>query len=154
MKFPRFSIFATTRTDKRVAKLLSDHPFLPIPSEFCFCFMCGFQAIGSGTRTGFYLDLLQVRSFHTPALRAAPVNGATMKSQSCLRAVPPSKMAGPILLAGFTEVPVIGMQTIWMSTKERPMDRPAKFPAPFSGSVVPRTTSTKMNVKTASAMKA
>ena len=53
-----------------------------------------------------------------------------MKSQSCRSAVPPSKMAGPMLLAGLTEVPVIGMQTICISTKVRPIARPACiFPA-------------------------
>ena len=69
-------------------------------------------------------------SFHTKALSAAPASGATMKSQSCRSAVPPSKMAGPMLLAGLTEVPVIGMQTICISTKVRPIARPASiFPA-------------------------
>lgn len=52
------------------------------------------------------------RVFHTNELNAAPINGATMKSQSCSKACPPSTNAGPMLRAGFTEVPVIGIQTM------------------------------------------
>ena len=43
---------------------------------------------------------------------------------------------------------------MWTSTRVSPIARPANFPAPFSGSVVPSTTRTNMNVNTASAMKA
>jgi len=35
--------------------------------------------------------------------------GATQKSQSWDRAQPPTKIAGPVLLAGLTEVLVTGM---------------------------------------------
>ena len=59
-----------------------------------------------------------------------------------------------MLRAGLTEVPVMGMQTMWMSTSVRPMARPARLPAPFFSSVDASTTSTKMNVKTVSAMNA
>lgn len=52
------------------------------------------------------------KNFHTSALHAAPTKGATMKSHSCERACPPSSKAGPILRAGLTDVPVIGIQTI------------------------------------------
>ena len=84
--------------------------------------------------------------FHARAAAAPPASGATMNSHSWDRALPPSKIAGPMLLAGLTEVPVIGMQTMWMSTRVRPMASPAKLPAPFLLSVEPSTTSTKMNV--------
>lgn len=70
-----------------------------------------------------YLDL-QVRdqslseaiAFQTTELSSAPAIGATMKSQICAIGVQlPSmqaKIAGPIERAGFTDVPVIGMQTM------------------------------------------
>ena len=82
------------------------------------------------------------------------MKGATMKSHSWQSAVPPAKSAGPKLRAGFTEVPVMGMQTICTNTSVRPMASPARFPAPFSLSVEPSTTNTKMNVKTTSATRA
>ena len=59
-----------------------------------------------------------------------------------------------MLRAGFTDVPVIGMHTMWTSTRVSPMASPAKLPAPFFSSVAPRTTSTKMNVNTISAIRA
>lgn len=36
-----------------------------------------------------------------------PIIGATINNQSCESAVPQTNKAGPILRAGFTEVPVI-----------------------------------------------
>ena len=39
------------------------------------------------------------------------MSGATQNSQSCCSAHPPTKIAGPVLRAGFTEVFVTGMQT-------------------------------------------
>ncbi len=60
-----------------------------------------------------------------PAI-TAPINGATINIHSCARAAPPTKMAGPRLRAGFTEVPVIGMPTRWTSVRVRPIARPAK----------------------------
>ena len=93
-------------------------------------------------------------NFHTSELNAAPTSGATMNSQSWLSARPPSMMAGPILLAGFTDVPVIGIHTMCISASVSPIASPAMFPAPFFSSVAPNTTSTNMKVNTASAMNA
>lgn len=94
------------------------------------------------------------RNFHTRALKAAPTNGATMKSQSCSIACPPSIKAGPMLRAGFTEVPVIGIHTMWINISVSPMASPARLPAPFFSSVAPKATSTKIKVNTASARNA
>ena len=74
-----------------------------------------------------------------------------MKSHNWANARPPSKRAGPMLRAGLTEVPVMGMQTIWTSTSVKPMASPARLPAPFLPSVVPNTTKKKLNEKTAQA---
>lgn len=98
--------------------------------------------------------LLSFRVRQTIADSAAPTNGATINSQSCASAWPPSNRAGAILRAGLTEVPVIGMQTIWMRTSVRPIAYPANCFAPFSLSVVPKTTKTKIKVNTVSAIKA
>ena len=68
-------------------------------------------------------------AFHTSTLSAAPTRGATTNIHSWDSAAPPSKIAGPILLAGLTDVPVIGMQTMWIITRESPIASPAKFPA-------------------------
>ena len=76
-----------------------------------------------------------------------------MNIQSSDNAFPPSKMAGPMLLAGFTDVPVIGMHTMCMSMSDNPIASPAKFPAPFLLSVVPKTTRTNTKVKNTSARK-
>lgn len=88
-------------------------------------------------------------AFHTPAEHAAPSRGATINSHSCERAVPPAKTAGPILRAGLTEVPVIGIQTMCTRIKVNPMARPANWPAPCFSSVEPKTTRTNTNVNTA-----
>lgn len=45
-------------------------------------------------------------TFQIPAAARAPTKGPTMKIQRLVRAVPPWKMAGAILRAGFTLVPV------------------------------------------------
>ena len=45
------------------------------------------------------------------------------------------------------------MQTRCTKISDKPMARPAKFPAPFSLSVVPKTTNTNTNVKMISAIK-
>lgn len=93
-------------------------------------------------------------AFQTPAEQAAPTSGATMNSHSCDSAVPPSNSAGPMLRAGLTDVPVIGIHTMCMSTSVNPMASPPRLPAPFSLSVAPSTTKTKMKVNTASAINA
>lgn len=71
------------------------------------------------------------------ALARPPVSGATINSQSCEIAPPPSKSAGPMLRAGFTDVPVMGIHTICTRTSVSPMTRPASLPAPFFLSVAP-----------------
>ncbi len=40
---------------------------------------------------------------------AAPAIGASQNSHSCAKAQPPTKIAGPVLRAGFTEVFVTGI---------------------------------------------
>lgn len=87
-------------------------------------------------------------------LAKLPVKGATTKSQSWEIALPPSKSAGPMLRAGFTDVPVIGIHTICTRISVNPMANPANLPAPFLLSVAPSATRTKINVKTVSAIKA
>ena len=81
-------------------------------------------------------------AFQATADNAAPISGATINSHNCESATPPSNNAGPMLRAGLTDVPVMGMQTMWMSTSDKPMANPAKLPAPFLLSVLPSTTST------------
>lgn len=93
-------------------------------------------------------------NFQTSELKAAPTSGATMKSHNWLSACPPSMIAGPILLAGFTEVPVIGIQTMCINANVSPIASPAILPAPFFSSVAPNTTKTNIKVNTASAMNA
>jgi hypothetical protein len=50
---------------------------------------------------------LSQRYIKPPA--APPINGATQNNQSCDSAQPPTKSAGPVLRAGFTEVLVTWM---------------------------------------------
>lgn len=90
--------------------------------------------------------------FQIIAAIIAPITGAIMKSQSCERASPPTKIAGPKLLAGFTEVPVIGILTKWIRTSEKPIEIPANPSGAFL-LVEPKITKRNMNVKTTSAIK-
>ena len=39
----------------------------------------------------------------------APMIGITQKNHNCVNAIPPSNKAGPVLLAGLTEVFVTGI---------------------------------------------
>ena len=55
------------------------------------------------------------------AANTPPSKGAAMNTQSCASAVPPSNRAGASERAGLTDVPVSGMQTIWISTSVRPI---------------------------------
>ncbi len=48
-----------------------------------------------------------------------------MNTHSWRRASPPTNSAGPMLLAGLTEVPSIGMPRRWTSVRARPITRPA-----------------------------
>ena len=72
------------------------------------------------------------RNFHTSALKAAPTKGATINSQSCSMACPPSIRAGPMLRAGFTDVPVIGIHTMWISISVSPMASSARNACPIA----------------------
>jgi hypothetical protein len=82
------------------------------------------------------------RYFHTTAAITAPMTGATINTQSCASAVPPATRAGPRLRAGFTDVPVIGMPTIWMPASANPIGIPAD-PAGAFLLVTPKMTTRK-----------
>jgi hypothetical protein len=83
---------------------------------------------------------------YTAAASTAPKSGATTNTQSWLSAQPPTKTAGPMLRAGFTEVFVTGMPTQWIRTKTKPMGMPVK-PTGASAAVAPSTVSTKNAVR-------
>ena len=80
----------------------------------------------------------------------APRIGATQKSQSWLSAQPLTKIAGPVLRAGLTEVLVMGMLMRWISVRQRPMAMGAK-PLGARSSVAPRMTRRKKAVRSTSA---
>jgi hypothetical protein len=61
------------------------------------------------------------RYFQTTAAIIASMTGATINNKSWERSVPPAISAGPRLRAGFTDVPVMGMLTIWIIARERPV---------------------------------
>lgn len=61
----------------------------------------------------------------TPA-QTAPAIGAAQNSQTCCRAQPPTKTAGPVLLAGLTDRLVIGIPTKCTSVNVKPIAIPAK----------------------------
>ena len=79
----------------------------------------------------------------------APMMGITQENQSCPRAQSPWKMATAVEHAGFTEVLVTGIETRWMSVRQRPMAR-GPNPAGASLSVAPQMTRRKMQVVTIS----
>jgi hypothetical protein len=93
------------------------------------------------------------RYFQTTAAITAPIRGATINSQSCDSAIPPATTAGPRLRAGFTEVPVMGIVTIWIMASESPIAIPAK-PAGALLLVAPKMTIRKIKVITTSAINA
>lgn len=57
----------------------------------------------------FYFTSLSKTNFPTTAANTPPTIGPTIKTQSCDNASPPAKIAGAILLAGLTDVPVNGI---------------------------------------------
>lgn len=59
--------------------------------------------------------------FQNKAAIIPPVNGVTINSQSWENANPPAKTAGPKLLAGFTEVPVMVIATRWINRRFKPI---------------------------------
>ncbi len=84
---------------------------------------------------------------------AAPITGATQKSQSWLRAQSPTNKAWLVLLAGFTEVLVTGMLIRWISVRPRPMATPAN-PLGAFGWVAPKIMIKNIKVITTSVTKA
>lgn len=68
-------------------------------------------------------------------------------------ALPPTKSAGAMERAGFTETPVTLMPTRCMPASVKPMARPAK-PAALPGLVAPRMTVKKRKVATTSKISA
>jgi hypothetical protein len=92
------------------------------------------------------------RYFQTTAAITAPIIGATINTQTCASAVPPTS-AGPRLRAGFTDVPVIGVPSHMDHSKRKTVrDSPAK-PAGAFLLVAPKITIREINVRTTSAMK-
>ena len=85
--------------------------------------------------------------------KTPPTKGASQKSQSWATAQPPTKSAGPVLRAGFTEVLVIGMLIRWISVTQRPMASGAK-PVGARLSVTPMITTRKKQVRTISTRRA
>ena len=69
--------------------------------------------------------------------RIAPTIGATQKTHNCSSAQPPTKTAGPVLRAGFTERFVTGIPIRWTKVKPRPIAIGAK-PAGARTSVAPK----------------
>ena len=75
-----------------------------------------------------------------------PTRGARTNTHTFVMASPPTKSAGPKLLAGFTLVPVRGIPTRWTSTRASPITIPATLL--FSVfDVTPSIAITKTNVK-------
>ena len=91
-------------------------------------------------------------SFQTRAATIAPKIGAIRKSQTWPIASPLTKIAGPKLLAGLTEVPVMGMPTRWMNVRDNPIEMPAN---PLGDALLVEPNITKRNrpVRIASARK-
>lgn len=79
--------------------------------------------------------------------------GATQNSHNCSNAQPPTKSAGRVERAGFTEVLVTGMLMTWMRVSAKPMGMAAK-PADARRLVAPRITKIKPAVSTNSATSA
>src|ERR1700685_3502021 len=78
--------------------------------------------------------------------------GAAQNSHNCPTAPPPTKIAGPVLRAGLTEVFVTGMEIRWISVRHIPMAMGAK-PLGARSSVEPNITSRKNSESTSSATK-
>jgi len=81
-----------------------------------------------------------------------PINGAAKNNHSCDKADVPTKIAGPKLLAGLTEVPVIGIPIIWMKANEKPIGIPAN-PSGANLLVEPKIIKINKAVKITSAIK-
>ena len=62
---------------------------------------------------------------YTIAARVAPTNGATTNTHTWAKAFPPKNIAGAMLLAGFTEVPVKLMPNKCTNANVSPITIPA-----------------------------
>jgi len=82
-----------------------------------------------------------------------PTIGATQNNHNWLKAQPPTNNAGPVLLAGFTDVFVTGMLIRWIRVSAKPIASPAN-PIGASLSVAPIMINMNINVKTISISKA
>lgn len=72
-----------------------------------------------------------------------------MNTQSCRRATPPSKTAGPNARAGLTAAPVSVRPTSWVAARANPIATPA-VPGFSLRLVTTRTTRTNRKVSTTS----
>ena len=88
---------------------------------------------------------------HTSAPMIPPMTGNTMNTHSCSNAQPSAKIAVARLRAGFTDVLSIGMLIRCTSASMKPIGIAAK-PAGIDDRVAPITTSTRIAVKSTSAM--
>lgn len=66
-----------------------------------------------------------IAGYARPAI-AAPTMGAAQKTHNCANAQPPTKIAGPVLRAGFTDRLVTGTPIRWISVRPSPMAMGAK----------------------------
>ena len=96
-----------------------------------------------------YLAFCFASALYTRVARAAPTRGASINTHTSFSAAPPVKRAGPILLAGFTDVPVSGMPTICTNVSVSPITTPAILDI-FSFAVTPKMVKMNINVKTIS----
>src|SRR5687768_9650637 len=105
-----------------------------------------FGAVTTGTQPSYYAERLSACSLssarsaslmlifsaglcvtaYTAAAITAPITGVTINTHNWLNAHPPTKIAGPMLRAGLTEVLVTGMPTRCTSVSTNPMEIPAK----------------------------
>ena len=81
----------------------------------------------SATAVSSVIGSAGIRYRYTSAASTAPTGGATMKSQTCFIASPPTMIAGPKLRAGLTEVPSSGIPTR-CTTSQTDADRQAGEP--------------------------
>src|SRR5579871_364184 len=101
--------------------------------------------------SGSAFDSPAIAGYTTPAI-AAPTIGANQNSQSCCTAQSPTKIAGAVLRAGFTERFVTGIPMRWIKVRPRPIATGAN-PAGARLSVAPMMIIRNMNVRTTSAVR-
>ena len=100
----------------------------------------------------FYSILLRFAAiaFQQRTAIIAPIAGPTTIIQKSPQASG-QNTAGPKLRAGFTEQLSTGIPTIFTKPRAKPIAKPENLPNPFAGSVAPRMTKTKKNVRSPSA---